>query len=104
MSEQVMRPAVATLTQFKKPPAEYTLREAIEFWKVCVKNVDLVLGSQPTGRELSHINEQWVVLIAAIAEREGVGAGLIAYILDETAKLEFQLAETAAAELKEATT
>ena len=103
MSEAIMRPALATITQFTKPVAEYTLREATEWWKSCVKNVDQILGSTPTARELGHINEQWAVLIQAVAEREGVGAGLIAYIVHETAELEFRLAQTAAAELREAT-
>jgi len=96
-----IRPLFAQLTDFgSKEPAEYSLREAIEWYKRCVKGARD--SGVPTALESNLLNEQWVVLVKAIAERQGVPTGSLSYFLAELAKTEMHLLEIAQEEAEAA--
>lgn len=81
-------------------PEKFTIREAIEWWKRCVRASENL--GQATSMEIRYMNERWVGLVAAIAEREGVPTGSLSYFMGELATAEMRalhLAKEAAEEL-----
>lgn len=92
-----IREVYFTVTAFDRPKEEYTLRQALEWYKNTIR----VIASQQlvtTALETKYLNEQWVVLVTAIADREGVPPGSLSYYLHGIAEAEY--AALAAAELE----
>lgn len=87
-----IRGTIHTLTEFAKPEDEMTLRDALEWWKRCIKHLDGELLNQ---LEQKYLNERWVFLVSAIAKREGVPTGSLSYYLAELAGAEVRLAAEA---------
>jgi hypothetical protein len=96
-----IRGTIHTLTEFPKEAAELTLREALEWWKRCIKH--LQNDTPLTPLENKYLNERWAFLVNAVAEREGVPTGSLSYYLAELATAEIRLAEEAALEAEAAT-
>jgi len=96
-----IRPLFVQLTDFgDKEPAEYTLREAIEWYKRCVRGAQD--SGVPTVLESNLLNEQWVVLVTAIARGQGVPTGSLSYFLAEMANTEMHLLDIAKEEAEAA--
>lgn len=99
---QPIRGAVHTVVDFgDKEPEEYTMREAIEWWKKCAR-VGEIIGV-PTQLEHKLLNERWAYLCKKLGEREGVPQGALSYFLGELAQSEIaalRLAEAANAEVQ----
>lgn len=93
-----IRTLVHTLVEFPKEPEEMTLREVTEWYKRCVQ----VMQRQEmmSGLESKYINERWALLVAGVAKREGIPAGMLSYFLGELANTELQLVDTATRELE----
>jgi hypothetical protein len=66
-----------------KPPREYTLREALEWYKRVADTVEKGMPVSPLEQRLT--DEAWVALVAEIAEREGILPGPLSYFLGELA-------------------
>lgn len=96
-----IRPAVHALVEFSAEPEQMSLRDAIEWWKSCVRAAE-PLG-QLTAQEEKYMNQRWGVLINAVAKREKLPAGMLSYFLGETAQTEIRLKEVAEDELHAAT-
>jgi len=96
---QPIRGTVHAVVDFKDPE-KMTLRQGLEWYK----NVIRVLREwgTPTAMETRYIDQRWVTLVAAIAEREGVPTGTLSYFLGETANAEVQAADVAALESERA--
>ena len=92
-----IRPAVHALVDFSGEPETMTMRQAVEWWKSCVRAAE-PLG-QLTAMEERYMNTRWGVLIQAIATREQLPAGMLSYFLGELAQTEIKLKEVAEAEL-----
>ena len=73
------------------------MRDAIEWYK----SFNSVPGDF-TDLEIKLMNERWAVLMVAIANREGIGAGLCSSMLGEAALAELRLLQTAALEARDA--
>jgi len=95
MSTLTVRPKIHVLTDYAKDPSLYTHREAMEWWKNCIKGIG---GDAVTTAESNILNSRWAVLVTAIADREGVPPGYLSYSLGEMAQTEMRLGEVASAE------
>jgi len=96
-----IRPAVHALVEFSAEPGAMSLRDAIEWWKGCVRAAE-PLGML-TAQEEKYMNQRWGVLIGEIAKREHLPVGMLSYFLGETAQTEIKLKEVAEDEYKAAT-
>lgn len=92
-----VRPEVVAATDFSKKPSEYTLREAVEWFKRCVR-----LNIAPTKAETDLLDSRWSVLAQAMADRESVPAGYLSYMLSELGQMELRMGEVASAEAEAA--
>lgn len=88
-----VRPEVVAATDYKGKPSEYTLREAVEWYKRCVR-----LGIAPTKSEEDLLNSRWQVLVQAVADRESMPGGYLSYMLAELAQMELRMGEVASTE------
>ena len=88
-----MRADLLVVTEFTKDTATYTLRDAIEWHKLVVRNREN-LGIL-SAKDIEYIQSQWLVLTQSIAAREGVPQGAISMVVDELATSEIKLLETA---------
>lgn len=87
-----IRSTIHSLTEFPKEAAEMTLREALEWWKKCIKHLR---GETLNQLENKYLNERWAFLVNAVAEREGVPTGSLSYYLAELGEAEIRLADEA---------
>jgi len=75
-----MRPELVEATRFPEPdPKSMTMGQAAQ-WANSLRRFDPY-----SVEEAALVTEQWVVLINAIADREGLMPGMLAYIIDEIA-------------------
>ena len=78
-------------------PQDYTLRQAMEYYK---RGIECVIKYQPPSPlEQRLVDEAWVALVAEIAEREGILPGPLSYFLGEYALSERNLQAVAEDEL-----
>jgi hypothetical protein len=86
-------------TDAKHPAIERgnpTIRQAVEWWK------DMIRITPMSGDEAEYIDGRWGWIVKTIADREGVPAGWLSYLISEMAYQETRLLETAQAELEQA--
>jgi hypothetical protein len=81
------------VTEFPKAAKDMTLRESVEWYKNCIRTLR-PLGI-PTALENNLLNQRWVELLKAVADREGVPAGALSYWLSELAQTEIRLLDVA---------
>ena len=72
---QPIRGDVHVAIEYGKEANLFTLREVVEWFKKVVAMTGR-LGT-PTEMEVRHIDKAWAVLIAEVAEREGVPSGFL---------------------------
>ena len=87
----LIRPEVHQLVDFSKDTKTYTLRDAVEWYK----NFHRAGLGIPSQQELEYMNQRWGVLCEGMAEREGVPASMLSYMLNQIATTEIQLLEVA---------
>ena len=79
---------------------DWTLREAIEWYKNTVKGLDDI--GPLSALEVAHLNKSWIAICQAIGEQQTVNPGSISFFLHEIAMAEVNLMETAQAEAEAA--
>lgn len=78
-----------------KPASEFSLREAVEWYKTLIRQVERLELGGLSAQEEQQINTSWMHLVNEVAEREGLPAGFLSYMLATLAQSEIQLADTA---------
>ena len=79
-----VRGRILDITKFgRDDPENMTLKEVITYWMDVNKVIEDVGPLTPHDR--AFVSEQWMVLIVAVAEKQGVQPGGLAYYLGEMA-------------------
>ncbi len=89
---QPIRPIVIAVMDLPKPTDEYTLRDAVDWWKGVAQNEAIGF---PNELEQKALNAAFREILQAIEDREGVGSGYLGWFLSEVAQAELKLLETA---------
>lgn len=89
---QPIRPIVIAATDLPKPVAEYTLRDAVDWWKSIAENTEIGF---PNELEQKSLNTTFLGILKAIEDREGISSGYLGWFLSEVAQAELKLLETA---------
>jgi hypothetical protein len=90
---QPIRADIHTAVEYPEKPVNMTLREAIEWWKECVR-AGQAIGSVNVMEE-KYLNERWAGLVEELAHREKVPVGALSYFLGELAQAEMRAIEVA---------
>ena len=79
-----VRGRILDITKFgRDDPENMTLGEVVTYWMDVNKVID---ASGPmTPHDRAFVSEQWMVLIVAVAEKQGVSPGGLAFFLGELA-------------------
>jgi len=99
MTQPIRTPYHVATDYGDKPLIEWTLREALEYYK---KGIKLVQDMPPAPLEARLMDESWVGICAVLAEREGIIVGPLSYFLGELALTEMRLQDVAEEELEHA--
>ena len=83
-----IRTEVYVLTEFPKDEGDMTMRDALQWFKKTVTELDGLALNQ---LETNYLNERWVFLVNSIAEQQGVPTGALSYFLGELAQAEIAL-------------
>lgn len=97
MTNRPIRGSYFVAVELDGKPEDYTLREAVEYYKKLV-SAGAALGT-PTEAEARYVDQAWGNLVAVIAEREGVPQGWLTYLISELARTETSAADLAEEEL-----